>query len=178
MCVCVLPHASRQGAVPSKCLCDGTDMRPLAAWRSVNGSSLRSPAPSIPRSHDGPYGASPLSTHSLNCAVFLCLGGCVSNCAVSCLLLLLCLGGSVSNCAVFLCLGGSVSNCAVFLCLGGSASNCAVSLYLGGCVSNLCTLCVCVCVLPHTSRQGAVLANACVMVRTCGPWLHGEVLDG
>ena len=29
--VCVLPHASRQGAAPSKCLCDGTDMRPLAA---------------------------------------------------------------------------------------------------------------------------------------------------
>ena len=78
-------------------------------------------------------------------AVFLCLGGCVSNCAVS------------------LCLGGCVSNCAVSLCLGGSVSNCAVSLCLGGCVSNLCTcvsffcvcVCVCVCVLPHASRQGA-----------------------
>ena len=23
-----------------------------------------------------------------------------------------------------------------------------------------------------------LLANACVMVRTCGPWLHGGVLDG
>jgi hypothetical protein len=38
-----------------------------------------------------------LSTHLLNCAVFLCLGGCVSNCAM-----FLCLGGCVSNCAVFL----------------------------------------------------------------------------
>ena len=103
-----------------------------------------------------------------NCAVFLCLGGCVS------------------NCAVFLCLGGCVSNCAVSLCLGGCVSNCAVSLCLGGCVSNLCTcvlvcvcVCVCVCVWCRMHRgRVRLLASACVMVRTCGPWLHGGVLDG
>ena len=105
----------------------------------LDGSSLRSPAPTIPRSHDGHMARHQLSTHLLNCAVSLCLGGCVSNCAVS-----LCLGGSVSNCAVSLskcavslCLGGYMSNCAVSLCLGGSVSNCAVSL----CLSVLC-LCV------------------------------------
>ena len=84
----------------------------------LDGSSLRSPAPTIPRSHDGHMARHQLSTHLLNCAVFLCLGGCVS------------------NCAVFLCLGGCVSNCAVSLCLGGCVSKCAVSRWL--CVQLCC----------------------------------------
>ena len=131
VCVCCRMHRGRVRLLANACVM----VRTCGPWLHggvLDGSSLRSPAPTIPRSHDGHMARHQLSTHSLNCAVFLCLCGCVSNCAVS-----LCLVGYVSNCTVSVCLGGCVSNCAVSLCL-------------------ICVLvCVCVCVLPHASRQGA-----------------------
>ena len=121
VCVCCRMHRGRVRLLANACVM----VRTCGPWLHggvLDGSSLRSPAPTIPRSPDGHMARHRLSTHLLNCAVFLCLGGCVSNCAV-----FLCLGGCVSNCAVFLCLSVCVSNCAVFLCLGGCVSNCACS---------------------------------------------------